>query len=91
MLMEIEQKQKMLEHNPRQKLEVKAPEPVIERKPPIPTANRVEKSNKPSIPTYIPPRNKNEVTGKITQTTIKTNTQKVFRPELTGLKKSNSR
>lgn len=29
MLMEIEQKQKMLEHNPRQKLEIKTPEPII--------------------------------------------------------------
>jgi len=29
MLMEIDQKQKMLEHNPRQKLEIKAPEPAV--------------------------------------------------------------
>jgi len=27
--MEIDQKQKMLEHNPRQKLEIKAPEPAV--------------------------------------------------------------
>jgi hypothetical protein len=63
------------------------PEIVVEKKPPLPTANRNEKGIKSHIPTYVPPRNKNEVTGKVTQTTMRTSGQKVFRPEKTSTKK----
>ena len=42
-------------------------------------------------PAYIPPKSKNEVTGKVTQTTIRTNNQKVFKPELTGMKRAGSK
>lgn len=83
--------QKNIENDPRPKIEVKAPEPVIEKKPPIPTINRNEKIIKTTLPAFVPPKNRNEVTGKVTQTTIKTSTQKVFRPELTGMKRSGSK
>jgi hypothetical protein len=63
------------------------PEITQERKPPIPTANRSEKMVKHSLPTYVPPRNRNEVTGKVTQTTLRASGQKVFRPEKTSVKK----
>jgi hypothetical protein len=63
------------------------PEITQEKKPPIPTANRSENIVKNSVPTYVPPRNKNEVTGKVTQTTLRASGQKVFRPEKTSVKK----
>jgi len=43
------------------------------------------------VPAYIPPRNKNEVTGKVTQSTIRTSAQKVFKPEVTNLIRGNSK
>jgi hypothetical protein len=91
LLQELQTKQKMLEHNPRQKLEVKPGEPVQERKPAVPTVHRAERSAKNTPATYIPPRSKNEVTGKVTQTTIRASNKQVFRPELSGLKRSSSR
>jgi hypothetical protein len=39
----------------------------------------------------MPPKNKNEVTGKVTQTTIRASNQKVFKPEITAAKRSSSR
>lgn len=53
------------------------PLPQIEKKPPIPTANR---SKDPQVITHKPNyhyRNKNEVTGKITETPITKNTGKI--------------
>lgn len=48
------------------------PPPIIEKKPPIPTMNRINDPNKNKITTtkFVPPRNKNEVTGKVTQNKI---------------------
>jgi hypothetical protein len=46
--------------------------PVPEKKPPLPTVNRViDQKNVKNIPQkYVPPRNKNEVTGKVTETSV---------------------
>ena len=63
----------------------------MEKKPPIPTGNRNERAVKNMPPAYVPPRNKNEVTGKVTQTTMRTSGQKVFRPEKTSAKKVDMR
>lgn len=54
---------------------------MLEKKPPLPTLNRNEKAIKNQVPAYVPPRNRNEVTGKVTQTNFRTSGQKVFRPE----------
>lgn len=54
---------------------------VMEKKPPLPTVNRAaEKThNKLTSLKYVPPRNKNEVTGKVTENLIQSK-DKVFRP-----------
>ena len=54
----------------------------------MPTVYRNEKALKNYTPAYVPPRNKNEVTGKVTQTVMRTSAQKVFKPDRTSAKKN---
>ena len=62
------------------KKEEKPPEQV-EKKPPVPTENRSGKAAARHIPAYHPPPpRRNEPTGKVTQTVVRTNTNQVFRP-----------
>lgn len=58
-LSEIDMMQKNIESDPRPKYEVKPPDIVVEKKPPIPTINRNEKSNKTAFTAYVPPKNRN--------------------------------
>lgn len=82
LLSEVEQQKKIIESEQKPKIEIK-PEVVVEKKPPLPKVNLSEKAVKNVVPAYQPPRSKNEVTGKVTQTTIRTSAQKVFRPDKT--------
>lgn len=51
---------------------------IIEKKPPIPTINRSNDPNaKLTVTKYVAPRNKNEVTGKVTDTKLKTSVTKI--------------
>ena len=89
----METKQKIIESNIKPVVEVKMPEVVVEKKPPLPVLNtKMTKNVRQNAPVYVPPRNQNEVTGKVTQTVLRTSAAKIFKPEKVMIvKKSESK